>query len=376
MYINCKFLETKWVSCHGNFNMYLCQVTSAKITDQFHTIKEFKGKHVKGKGSKDVKRISFDSNAIVEYFPRDLHKHFPNLTHLSICDCGIKEVSLRDVKGLVNLVSLGIRNCKLTSLPDDLLIAMPNLRSVYFENNNIEFASSRLLEPLVGRPNVTVNLGGNKSIDSYYHQRMDGPIKSVQDLMRTIDEKCKKPVNPCNTGMDLRTFSPKIKRLWTSGRFSDVNIIAGSKEFRAHKTILAMRSAVFAQIFEDDDGAAEIKLEDFGEDAVETLLQFIYTEDVRDVGNAMENFAIAVKFKLDKLKAIWEKKLLDQLDSHNAYEIFMLAHRHSSEILKHGAFSRISSILRENLPEEMMENPEKLKRLIATRREQEKLLGK
>lgn len=381
MEIKCEFQEVNWISGDGLALLYMCTVKSANIKDPFHTIKAFSGAHVEGKSHADVKRICFE-NTIVEYFPNDLYKHFPNLTHLSISNCGLKRISRQDLKGLVGLMTLGIRKCSITSLDDDLFVGLPNLRSVFLDNNKIKYASSEVLKPLLGRSKVTVNLVGNVSINSYFHTRLDGSVTSVESLMEVIDKQCTKPVKKPKAGLSFFTngesstaVNPKIKDLWSSGRFSDLNIVVGSKDFRVHKTILAMRSTIFAQIFDEDEVADQIQFKEYSEEAVETLLHYIYTEEVKEAGNAMENFAIAQKFKLDEMKSIWEKKLILQLTESNAFEFFMFGDQQKSETLKQAAFHRIALYLKEDLPAELMDNPEKLKRLIDSRREYEKLLG-
>lgn len=46
--------------------------------------------------------------------------------------------------------------------------------------------------------------------------------------------------------------------------------------------------------------------------AVDTMLHFIYTAEVKD-GNAMENYAIAAKFEIGEMKSICGKKLSFEL---------------------------------------------------------------
>ena len=113
-------------------------------------IEGFKGLHAEGKSHNDVKLVLFRKSNL-NYFPRDLGKHFPNLTDLFIIGSGLKEVTKNDLKGLEGLTCLHIRNCQLTTLPDDLFTEMPNLREVSFCGNKIDFASSELLKPLIGR---------------------------------------------------------------------------------------------------------------------------------------------------------------------------------------------------------------------------------
>lgn len=377
MEINCEFLECQWHAIKGNVDLYTCKVTSVEITDRFHTIKQFKGVHALGRSNEDIEAIWF-VDSIVEYFPRDLQEHFPNLKHLNISRCGLKEISRFNLKGLEGLLGIWIQNCQLTTLPDNLFRKMSNLKSVKFANNKIEFASSKFLEPLIGRDNVSVSLLGNRKINSEFKQNDPYSLTSLGELLKMIDQKCKKPTMPNRRFLidDPEDFNPKMKELWTSGRFSDFNIIAGAKLFKVHKNILGIQSSVFAKVFEDHIEATELKIHDFSHNAVEALLHFVYTSEFQEDENAMEKFAIAEKFQIAKMILAYEEVLSGQLDDANALDIFLFAHRHSSEALKHEAFAMIARMFPDDLPDDIKENPVQLKRLLDNRREYEKLLRK
>lgn len=148
MEVNCRFNDT--------FGRYSCTVLGAEISEAGKVIKSFKGKHLFGKSEVNVKELNFNTGPKLLYFPRELNKYFPNLTYLRFSRCGIKTISKQDLSGLEMLKAFWIDNCRLTSLPDDLLTNMPNLRTVSFSQNHIEFASSNLLKPLIGRNKVSV----------------------------------------------------------------------------------------------------------------------------------------------------------------------------------------------------------------------------
>lgn len=298
-----------------------------------------------------------------------------------IIDCGLKEISKNDLKGLEGLVGLWMEYCQLASLPDDLFSDMPNLREIGFQGNQIEFASSNLLKPLIGRKDVIVSLRGNKSIDACYWPglKSSASLESLEELMKLIDEKCTKPArrtifpSPAN-------FNPKLMEMWVTGRFSDLTIVAGKEKFKVHKTILGMESEVFAQIFEDQSEATEIKIPDFSSGSVEALLKFIYTNEVSEDGNAKENFDIADKFKVAEMKSIYEEIICDQINEANAWETFLFAHKCSSQLLKEESFQLISNqIFAKKIPNKvpvaLMEDPEKLKKLIDAYRVVEEILA-
>lgn len=141
------------IECTFDFvgGQYTCSVSKASIDRPNVDIVSFEGKHQMGKNNNDVTEVDFDSMR-VEYFPRNLQMIFPSLKFLIIRTCGLKEISRQDLDGLGKLVFSSDGNNKLKSLPDDLFSNMPNLKYVSFGGNRIEFASSKLIEPIVDNP--------------------------------------------------------------------------------------------------------------------------------------------------------------------------------------------------------------------------------
>ena len=69
--------------------------------------------------------------------------------------------------------------------------------------------------------------------------------------------------------------------LLAAGHF-DVTLVAGEKEFRAHKLILSGRSPVFAQMFEHDmkeKSTNTVEIDDIEPEILEEMITYIYTGD-------------------------------------------------------------------------------------------------
>ena len=82
---------------------YTCQKESKEpIIEEGTKIATYKGIHAAGKTNIDVEAFCVGSTQI-EYFPRGLSSIFPRLTTVMINNCGIKEISRKDLKGLGNL---------------------------------------------------------------------------------------------------------------------------------------------------------------------------------------------------------------------------------------------------------------------------------
>ena len=310
---------------------------SSPITSPRSIVREIKGAHKQNKSNNDVKCIYF-KNKTVRYIPRDIGKFFPNLKTLQITQCNLKEISRDDFQWLESLEELFLSENQLKSLPDDLFINMPNLKQIDFSLNQLEYMSSKLLTSLFASGVKFIDFRQNTKIDEFYEASSKGRVKSVEDLGRIIDEKCLKP-GTFFLQSEEKLFSHHqeklcegIEDLWKSGKFSDFKMIVKSKEFQVHKSVLSICSLVFAEMFEEDKNAKEMKIEDLSADAVEELLCFMYTGKYsKETKKSFELFALASKLNVPEMKLISEEIILDSLIESNAYKIFMLGHRYSSE---------------------------------------------
>jgi BTB/POZ domain len=201
--------------------------------------------------------------------------------------------------------------------------------------------------------------------------------KKIEELIRIIDAQCFKPLVIANSSK-LQT-EEKISnqhekelidgfgKLWTTGKFSDfVIIVNGSKEFRVHKCVLAIQSVGFAEMFDSDENASEMKIEDLNAEAVEEFLRFLYTGKLANkTKNSFELLALASKLKVHELKSLTEEMILSDLDDTNAYKVFTLGHRYESETMKTAAFEEIRKMFPDKkLADDLVENLEKVKQLI------------
>lgn len=381
MEVSCEFKRTQLPSIYG----YGLCVTSVNITQSNTRITSFKGSHEFGKTNGDVTWLHFE-DTVVEYFPKGLSEHFPDLIGLQITNCKLKEISRQDLVGLEDLQRLSITNCLLRTLPDDLFVDMTKLDQVDLSWNIIELSSSQFLKPFIDRNIVSFTLKNNTNIDAYLgiFGYGFGKCDSIADLMKTIDDKLvNRECLKCKSIETKFDFSSKIRSLWPSGRFSDFELIVGEKRFRVHKFVLGLQSSFFAKVFDDNDKTNAMTIKAFSETAVENILKFMYTSELNeaketDNGMEMEMFSIAFKLNIFELKEIYEKILKENLKTCNelaAYEIFLLAHQNCCEELKQQAFKVIEKQFARNLSPNLLNKPELLKHLIDKKLEFEKMMN-
>lgn len=142
-----------------------------------------------------------------------------------------------------------------------------------------------------------------------------------------------------------RQLSRDLGRLLSGGRCSDVVLGVGGREMRAHKSVLAARSVVFAAMFEHDmeeNKRGRVDITDLDHDVVSQMLQFVYTGSVDDVDAAAPGLlAAGDKYALGGLKAMCERSLCAQVTVASAAELLLLADQHSADLLKASAMDMI-----------------------------------
>ena len=120
--------------------------------------------------------------------------------------------------------------------------------------------------------------------------------------------------------------------------FSDVTLVVGSKEFKAHKVILAVQSPVFRAMFESEmmeSKSNRVEIDDIDEELMEETLTFIYTGKSPNVDEmASELLFPADKYQLDHLKLMCEKVLCRDVKVENVIDVLVLADKHNANQLK------------------------------------------
>ena len=141
------------------------------------------------------------------------------------------------------------------------------------------------------------------------------------------------------------------------------------KEFPCNKTVLALKSKVFKANFEMKDSKeiqdGQIKIRDISDKALEVMVTFMYTHDIKDEDVCIDLLVLADQYDIETLRKIAVPKIIQQLDRDNCLDVFICAKLHKYEDVETAAFkaiftdvefilerSRLKTLIKE-YPEEM-----------------------
>ena len=120
--------------------------------------------------------------------------------------------------------------------------------------------------------------------------------------------------------------------------FTDVTLVVGSREFKAHKVILAVQSPVFRAMFESEmmeSKSNRVEIDDIDQESMEEMLTFIYTGKAPNVGQMASKLLLpADKYQLDHLKVMCEEVLCRDVKVENVVDVLVLADKYSANQLK------------------------------------------
>lgn len=171
-----------------NYGSLIYTVSNASITNPGTIIKS-----IYDERASSQRAVGFNINkSAIEFLPHGLMKLFPNITRLSVTFCGLKMITRRDLSELENLEMLGLAGNELQMLPNDLFEDMEKLTWIDFADNKLEFVSSKIFKPIMANNFKRVDFTGNKNFDVRFCHETKGAVKMMRDLMKIIDENCRK----------------------------------------------------------------------------------------------------------------------------------------------------------------------------------------
>lgn len=149
------------------------------------------------------------------------------------------------------------------------------------------------------------------------------------------------------SGLDTppSTLRHQYARMLESGTHSDATLVCESRRFKVHKCVLASASAVFRAMFRSrmcESLQGVVTIQDVDSKTLESLVKYMYTEDVRPSDATTRLLFAADKYKIDRLAALCMANLQRTLSVENILEVFvatqLLTHVSHCGVLRQSCF--------------------------------------
>ena len=151
------------------------------------------------------------------------------------------------------------------------------------------------------------------------------------------------------------------EKLYLNDEISDVKIFCQDKIFNCHKLILACQSEVFKRMLMDsnmvESTSGEVKVTDTSEITMESLLYYIYHDELDDEKINEELLMAAEKYEVLGLVWICLNHLKENLTVHNAVNVLISSYlvdhkelmdlatqfivKHKDELVENGAWKEM-----------------------------------
>ena len=138
--------------------------------------------------------------------------------------------------------------------------------------------------------------------------------------------------------------------IFATEEFFDLKFICNGKTFQCHKIVLASQSDVFKTMFLNMDmteaKSGEVKINDFTAETIETLMYYLYNQEVKDVSLINTDLLlVAEKYNISSLLEMCSGHLQSNLSPTNALDVLLTAHLTNQE----GLFSAASKFVSQNI---------------------------
>ncbi|XP_028847042.1 speckle-type POZ protein-like [Denticeps clupeoides] len=138
----------------------------------------------------------------------------------------------------------------------------------------------------------------------------------------------------------------ELGELWEESLLTDCTLCVAGQEFKAHKSILAVRCPVFRAMFLQDTKEQQtnrVEIKEMEPDVLKEILTYIYSGKAPNIRQmAAKLLAAADMYLLDRLKSMCEDTLCSSLTVDNAAETLILGDLHQAQHTKNDAVTFIN----------------------------------
>lgn len=164
----------------------------------------------------------------------------------------------------------------------------------------------------------------------------------------------------------INSFLDDLRKFLALDDFKDFTLIAKDGKIKVHKLILAARCETFAEMIRSNSYATELDLSEFSLETLKCVSDFVYFDKQPKSKNVLAVFAAAGFLKFKGLKNTTAGLLIQSINEFNLeklYRIFQIADKYEQIKLRARTFEAIKKHI-PNLKDEVMEQPQELKRIV------------
>nr|XP_020165420.1 BTB/POZ and MATH domain-containing protein 1-like [Aegilops tauschii subsp. strangulata] len=173
-----------------------------------------------------------------------------------------------------------------------------------------------------------------------------GNVQATHQVPECVLAVIKEPPAECKRYLIVDPppeLSGRLHRALKNGRGTDITLLVGGREFSAHRFMLAAQSPVFESLFGPmmDKDTRCVEIADMEPAIFEMLLHYVYTDSLPPCGEGdydaatMQHLLVgAVRYGLDRLKVMCEKRLCRNIDASTVMSTLALATHHNSDQLR------------------------------------------
>ncbi|KAL7012790.1 hypothetical protein ACKWTF_015051 [Chironomus riparius] len=354
-----------------DIKFYRCTIKN-QIINKDSAIKLSTQHHEQDKTINDVTYVQFE-DCSMEKIPKGLSKVFPGMKVLFIFNSKLKKISKNDLIEYKHLVRFHSERNDHEYIPGDLFedfkslewisicgsklkIIEPNILDGLENLQVVRFLQASLFDQLYS---IYPEHGGNSSLDEF----KDKLLKTfLTNDLQTIKNYLNKLQNLSQKGLfgDLKAY---IK----DDSSKDIKIHIDDREFHVHKLLLTIRSPPIAEILRNNPEAANLNLVDIPVDIFETILKFLYTDELPadEDQNFMQLFVAANRLQIKELKNFAATEISNRINAVNAMDIFNMSHKYDQEELRKKSFEEVKKMYPKiEFKDEWASNPEKVVKII------------
>lgn len=377
---------------------YTCIITGQNISVNLPV--KVTGYHKNGLTNEYIVNVLINKCTATK-IPKGLTKIFPNMKILEIWNSKLATIDKLDLDEYKNLEKFCCVENPISYLPGNLFEDFPNLEWIEFWGNDLQIIEPNLLDGLDKLKYVEFKRGCSRDkrfsmysalssnaslqeIKDELEAKYSQILKNVQKLEDTVNQLKQENEN-LKGELEIKKESTAavqykshllddIEKFLLSNKHKDFIVKINQEEFHVHKFLLAARSPILAEMLLKASDAESLNLVEISSLTFKHILNFIYTDEfpTESKANFVDLFAATGRLQIKALQDFAAINISAKVTGDNALDILQLGVKYDHDSLKINAFNAFKKKYSKfQLKDELLLQPEKLKKIIETLKKKE-----